>query len=140
MNSVPLETSGNIAERIQDLNLGNVSVKLLINGKKDSELFGEMTFTHFGISGPIILSLSRQVVDALHIGIGGAGDNNETVISEKAGQGEEFLFRALKIVGALAFPLVESIRRDQAAVGRNQPLEHCAFSQRFAFCVDDRGG
>lgn len=65
---VPLEISGNIAERIQDLNLRNISVKLLVNRKKSSELFGEMTFTHFGVSGPVILSLSRQVVDALHLG------------------------------------------------------------------------
>ncbi len=65
---VPLETTRNIAEKIQDLNLRNISVKLLVNGKVAAELFGEMTFTHFGVSGPVILSLSRQVVEALHLG------------------------------------------------------------------------
>ena len=35
------------------------------NGKKLGEDFGEMIFTHFGLSGPIILTLSRIVVDEL---------------------------------------------------------------------------
>ena len=62
---VPLKTAGNIASRIQGLNLRNVAAKIWIDGKKRADEFGEMTFTDFGVSGPIILSLSRQVVDAL---------------------------------------------------------------------------
>jgi len=65
---VPIETAGGIAESLQGLNLRNVSVRLLVDGKRASELFGEMAFTRFGVSGPVILSLSRQVVDALHLG------------------------------------------------------------------------
>ena len=37
----------------------------LVNGKKKNTAMGEMLFTHFGISGPIILSLSGGAVDAL---------------------------------------------------------------------------
>jgi len=62
---VPLETSGNIAPRLQGLSLKNVNASMIVDGKKQSEAFGEMLFTHFGLSGPIILSLSRKVVDAL---------------------------------------------------------------------------
>ena len=62
---VPLETAGDIAPRLQGLSLRNVTVRVWVNGKKQAEAFGEMLFTHFGVSGPIILSLSRQVVDAL---------------------------------------------------------------------------
>ena len=65
---VPLETAGDIAPRLQGLSLRNVTVRVWVNGKKQAEAFGEMLFTHFGLSGPIILSLSRQVVDALHLG------------------------------------------------------------------------
>ncbi len=65
---VPLETAGKIAERLQDLTLRNVAVRLLVNGKKKGEAFGEMVFTPFGVSGPVILSLSRQVVDFLSTG------------------------------------------------------------------------
>ncbi len=63
---VPLETGGNLARQLQGLTLKNVRATIWVNGKKDGEDFGEMIFTHFGLSGPIILSLSRIVVDALH--------------------------------------------------------------------------
>jgi predicted Rossmann fold flavoprotein len=65
---VPLETAGDVAARLQGLSLRNVTVQVWVNGKKQAEAFGEMLFTHFGVSGPIILSLSRQVVDALRQG------------------------------------------------------------------------
>jgi len=67
---VPLETAGDIAPRLQGLSLRNVTARMWINGKKQAESFGEMLFTHFGLSGPIILSLSRQAVDALRLGQG----------------------------------------------------------------------
>jgi predicted Rossmann fold flavoprotein len=65
---VPLETAGDIASRLQGLSLRNVSVRVWGNGEKLGEALGEMLFAHFGLSGPIILTLSRQVVDALRIG------------------------------------------------------------------------
>ncbi len=65
---VPLETAGDIAPRLQGLSLRNVAVRVWVNGKKQADAFGEMLFTHFGVSGPIILALSRQVVDALRSG------------------------------------------------------------------------
>lgn len=44
---------------LQGLALKNVSLHAVYkNGKKISSLFGEMLFTHFGISGPIVLSMS----------------------------------------------------------------------------------
>jgi predicted Rossmann fold flavoprotein len=65
---VPLETHGDIAQRLQGLSLRNVKVQVRVDGKKRGEGFGEMIFTHFGVSGPVILSQSRQVVDALCLG------------------------------------------------------------------------
>lgn len=62
---VPLETAGDVAQKLQGLNLKNVKAVVWVNGKKEAEDFGEMIFTHFGLSGPIILTLSRTVVDAL---------------------------------------------------------------------------
>lgn len=62
---VPLETVGNIAQRLQGLSLKNVNAVVWIDGRKTGEEFGEMLFTHFGLSGPIILTLSRLVVDEL---------------------------------------------------------------------------
>jgi predicted Rossmann fold flavoprotein len=65
---VPLETAGDIASRLQGLSLHNVKLHVRADGHPLAEAFGEMLFTHFGVSGPIVLSLSRQVVDALREG------------------------------------------------------------------------
>ena len=62
---VPLEIEEEFVEDLQGLSLKNVRVKLLSGGKMVSELFGEMLFTHFGVSGPIILTLSRQAAQLL---------------------------------------------------------------------------
>ncbi len=62
---VPLVTEGNVAQKLQGLNLKNVNAVVWVNDKKAGEAFGEMLFTHFGLSGPIILTLSRIVVDEL---------------------------------------------------------------------------
>ena len=62
---VPLETEGNVAQKLQGLTLKNVKATVWVNNKKTGEDFGEMIFTHFGLSGPIILTLSRIVVDEL---------------------------------------------------------------------------
>lgn len=57
---VPVETEGETAGRLQGLSLVNVQVNVWIEGRKAGEEFGEMLFTHFGLSGPVILTLSRR--------------------------------------------------------------------------------
>jgi hypothetical protein len=65
---VPLETTGDVARRLEGLSLRNVRISAWIDGLKEAEAFGEMLFTGFGVSGPIVLSLSRRIVDALRTG------------------------------------------------------------------------
>lgn len=67
---VPLEAAGDLAPKLQGLSLRNVTVRMRVDRKRQAEAFGDMLFTHIGLSGPIILSLSRQVVDALRLGHG----------------------------------------------------------------------
>lgn len=56
---VPLETAGTDAQDMQGLSLRNVGVKLVNNKKKVLyKDFGELLFTHFGVSGPTVLSAS----------------------------------------------------------------------------------
>ena len=62
---VPLETEEDFVQTLQGLSLRNVRVTLLADNKRVNEIFGEMLFTHFGVSGPIILTLSRQVAKFL---------------------------------------------------------------------------
>jgi hypothetical protein len=44
---------------LEGLSLKNVSAALLVNGKRVAKEQGEMLFTHFGVSGPIVLTLSK---------------------------------------------------------------------------------
>ena len=62
---VPLECfERNICESMQGLSLKNVKIKLQDEEKNKTiyEDFGEMLFTHFGVSGPTILSSSAHLV------------------------------------------------------------------------------
>lgn len=63
---VPLVCKGDVASKLQGLALKNINATVWVNGKKAAEEFGEMLFTHFGLSGPIILTLSRKAVAELH--------------------------------------------------------------------------
>jgi len=65
---VPLVIAGEAGKGLQGLSLRNVAVTVWTDGKKTDRAFGEMLFTHFGVSGPIILTLSRGIVDSLHVG------------------------------------------------------------------------
>ena len=65
---VPLETEESFVKELQGLSLKNVKVTLLSDNKKVAEEFGEMLFTHFGVSGPIILTLSRKAAFLLDEG------------------------------------------------------------------------
>ena len=59
---VPLEAAGNDCQSMQGLSLRNVGVKLVNHkGKTIYKNFGELLFTHFGISGPVVLSASAHL-------------------------------------------------------------------------------
>ncbi len=62
---VPLETVGDRAPKLQGLSLKNIRAEIWCSNKKTDEQFGEMVFTDFGVSGPVILTLSKTVVRAL---------------------------------------------------------------------------
>lgn len=83
---VPLKTAGNVCQRMQGLSLRNVEAAVLINGKLSMKDLGEMLFTHFGVSGPLILSMSGRIVDALR-----AKDKVEISINLKPGLDEKKL-------------------------------------------------
>ena len=58
---VPLKEQGNLCARMQGLSLRNVSLTVFENDKKIYTDFGEMLFTHFGVSGPLVLSASSHM-------------------------------------------------------------------------------
>lgn len=57
----PIKISEKWVKELQGLSLKNISLKLFQNGKKQDERFGEMLFTHFGVSGPIVMDLSKNI-------------------------------------------------------------------------------
>lgn len=59
---VPLNIEEDWVKELQGLSLKNVTASVMIGDKILASEFGEMLFTHFGVSGPIILTLSREVV------------------------------------------------------------------------------
>jgi len=65
---VPLVVAESCPKELEGLSLRNVKVRLLADDEIIAERFGEMLFTSFGVSGPIILSLSKTAVDALAAG------------------------------------------------------------------------
>lgn len=58
---VPFETEGDICRRMQGLSLRNIQVTIKQGKKKLYEDFGELLFTHFGVSGPTIISASARI-------------------------------------------------------------------------------
>lgn len=62
---VPLKASEKWISSLMGLSLKNISIKVTINNKEVYSDFGEMMFTHFGVTGPVILSASRYINDRL---------------------------------------------------------------------------
>lgn len=62
---VPLVVAGSEPRAMMGLSLRNVEVRLLLDGQEFARDFGEMLFTHYGVSGPIILTLSGLAVARL---------------------------------------------------------------------------
>jgi hypothetical protein len=62
----------------QGLNLRNVQLSLWVDGKKQASEFGEAEFTETGLDGPIVLKLSRRIVEGL-----GAGRKVEVTLDLK---------------------------------------------------------
>ncbi len=62
---IPLVCAEDYCRRLQGLSLRNVDLSLWINGKEKWKQRGEMLFTHFGVSGPLVLLASDMAGAAL---------------------------------------------------------------------------
>ncbi len=60
---VPLETQEHWPTTLAGLSLKNVSLRAVDNGKTVYDELGELLFTHFGVSGPLVLTLSSYIAD-----------------------------------------------------------------------------
>lgn len=82
---VPLELKQDYGSRLQGLSLKNVTLTLKKDKKVLYEGFGEMLFTHFGISGPLVLSASSHYVKKAY------GSKAVCILDLKPALGEEQL-------------------------------------------------
>ena len=60
-----LRSSASFIKDLQGLTLKDISISVIIDGRKELEEKGDILFTHFGVSGPIVLNFSGAIIDAL---------------------------------------------------------------------------
>ena len=65
---VPIKIKEDWVKSLQGLSLKNVELNVFQNGRKKDSRFGELLFTHFGLSGPIVLDLSGHIGELLENG------------------------------------------------------------------------
>jgi hypothetical protein len=65
---VPIKIKENFGKDLQGLSLKNVEISVFQKNKKKIGVLGECLFTHFGISGPIILEISKNIGELLKRG------------------------------------------------------------------------
>lgn len=80
---VPLNVKEDYIFEMQGLSLKNVSLKIFNGQKKIFEDFGEMMFTHFGVTGPMVLSASAYINKALESGPLHAEIDMKPAVTEK---------------------------------------------------------
>ena len=81
---VPIVTEESWVKDLMGISLRNVELSVVAKNKVQAKMFGEMMFTHFGITGPIVLSLSHTVGKLMrkkNIGIIGLDINLKPALS-----------------------------------------------------------
>lgn len=63
----PIRIKEKWLQQVQGLSLKNVSITVYQNNKKQDSRFGELLFAHFGITGPIVLDISKKVGELLNL-------------------------------------------------------------------------
>jgi predicted Rossmann fold flavoprotein len=81
---VPLVVEEQWVGRVQGLSLRNVQATLFLDGDEIGQEFGDLLFTHFGVSGPVVLTLSKRAVDALSRGEVSLSINLKPALSARA--------------------------------------------------------
>lgn len=65
---VPVVTMSDMPGKLAGLSLENIKCSVIVDGKLIDERLGDMLFTHFGLSGPVILDLSADIYDLVESG------------------------------------------------------------------------
>lgn len=65
---VPVAVKDTWVKKLQGVSMPEVKITLLQNGKKHGQLKGKILFTHFGVSGPAVLNMSKDIGELLKYG------------------------------------------------------------------------
>jgi predicted Rossmann fold flavoprotein len=65
---VPVKITDEWAKKLSGLTLDDIKLTIFLNDKKQSAINGKLLFTHFGISGPTAISISKKVGELLKLG------------------------------------------------------------------------
>jgi predicted Rossmann fold flavoprotein len=68
-NIVPLATLESWSHKLAGVSLSFMKIAFFVDGKRQFSKLGKVLFTHFGLSGPLILNSASKVGDLLHTGI-----------------------------------------------------------------------
>ncbi len=66
---VPLSVQETWVKELAGVSLDGMKITFFVDGKKELSLVGRVLFTHFGLSGPLILNNAHKVADLLHMGV-----------------------------------------------------------------------
>jgi len=134
---VPLVTAEPFVERLQGLSLRNVRATLLQGNRELGGEFGEMLFTHFGVSGPIILTLSRLATEALATGPVRLSIDLKPALS--AEQLDARIRRDIAALGASSYPallkrllprLLIAVFQERSGIARDRALSQLTADER----------
>jgi len=65
---VPISIKDAWVKKLQGISVPDVKISLLQNGEKQNSKIGKILFTHFGVSGPTILNMSKEIGELLEYG------------------------------------------------------------------------
>ncbi len=134
---VPLVTAEPFVERLQGLSLRNVRATLWQGNRELGGEFGEMLFTHFGVSGPIILTLSRLATEALAKGPVRLSIDLKPALS--AEQLDARIRRDIAALGASSYPallkrllprLLIAVFQERSGIARDRALSQLTADER----------
>jgi predicted Rossmann fold flavoprotein len=115
---VPLEVSDKWVKMLAGVTLSFMKITFYLEGKKEFSKTGKVLFTHFGLSGPLILNSASKVSDLLQTGkvtalIDAFPDTNHGALND----------RIVKIFDANKNKMLSTIFKDIAPVGTAKAIE-----------------
>lgn len=114
---VPLSVRESWVHALSGTSLSFMKITFLVNGKKACAKTGKILFTHFGISGPLILNVAKEVADLMH-----EGDVSATIDCFPDTDHGALERRILKIFNANKNKLFRNVFAEIAPAGTHRAL------------------